>query len=141
MILSFHQVRKAEKELIAIVLLGFTAGVALATVGFSVQSQRTIKNIEVQRLKPTIHDGPAPNHDIKDDRSSQKPEAPTLNFKERRQLYERLERGRVHMFHGIDDHGIRETCEERCDELEKPCDIYEELQKLYERCKNESIKS
>jgi len=60
-----------------------------------------------------------------------------LTSKARRELYEKLERGRRTMINGY-DHGIRNTCEERCDELEGPCGIYEELQKLHERCKRES---
>ncbi len=59
-----------------------------------------------------------------------------MTSKARRELYEKLERGRRTMIgYG---HGIRETCEKRCDELEGLCGIYEELQKLHERCKRES---
>lgn len=57
---------------------------------------------------------------------------PALSTKARRELSKELDGGRIDMF--CRSGGIKRTCEQRCDELDKRCEIYQGLQELEKKC-------
>lgn len=57
---------------------------------------------------------------------------PALSNKARRELFKELGEGRTDMYYRTG--GIRDTCEQKCDELDERCDIYQGLQDLEKKC-------
>lgn len=69
------------------------------------------------------------------ERAPPKP-APVLSSRERRALHEKFNQERRHMIHGTNC--IYKTCEERCDDLDEPCDLCKALQELHKNCEDSS---